>query len=185
MKKENNGITPTDWALSIFGILVLLCLIVIPPVFRIAFKEKAKPVDPDKPVVEYMTCTKNNFSTEGRIQNVEISFVYMLNRINSYSKKTVMTFSNLELYDQIKNDCAKLSSLYSFVKDKGADYVHVPDDENLKITIEEKFDLGVFQNTEVTIPGDTDPTPVTSEYTRDDLVSDIKEDLTSSGYTCK
>ena len=41
MKNEKIGITPMDWALSIAGILVLLCFIVLPPVFRVALKDKA------------------------------------------------------------------------------------------------------------------------------------------------
>ena len=40
--KENNGLTPLNWVLSIAGILVLSCLVILPPVFKIAFKEKEK-----------------------------------------------------------------------------------------------------------------------------------------------
>ncbi len=183
MKNEKIGITPIDWALSILGILVLVCLVVLPPVFRVAFKEKAKPVDPDQPVIEHMSCTKNNFAGKGYITNDTIDFTYIGNRITKYDRKIDMTFSDLTVYEQQKQDYGRAVTMYSFVN--GVKYVVTPDDGNLKIKVDENFDLSVFQPTSITIPGDTEETQVTSEYSRNDTVSEIKADLTASGYSCK
>ncbi len=183
MKNEKIGITPVDWALSIFGILVLVCLIVLPPVFRVAFKEKTKTVIDDQPKIEKMTCTKNNFAGKGFISNDTIEFTYISNQLTKYSRKIDLTFSDLTIYEQQKQDYGRAVTMYSFVS--GATYNVTPDDGNLKIKVSETFDLGTFKPTSITIPGDTEETQVTSEYTRNDLVSDIKLDLTDSGYSCK
>lgn len=185
MKNEKIGITPIDWALSIFGILVLACFIILPPVFRIAFKEKAKIVNPDQPVVENMTCSKNNFVTNGYITSDSIKFTYIGDKINVYSRKIDMSFDELESYEQQKQEYGRAANMYSFVKDKGVKYTVTPDDGNLKIKVEEEFNLGSFQPTSVTIPGDTEETQITSEYSRNDSVKEIKADLTASGYSCK
>lgn len=184
MNKEKLGITPADWALSILGILVLVCLIVLPPVFRVAFKEKAKPIDDDQPVVEHMTCSKENFVSDGHMTNDTIEFTYINNRISKYTRKTDMTFTDVESYQQLKEEYGKIANDYSFIKN-GVSYVVNADDGILKIKVEEEFNLGLFQNTEITIPGDTEPKQITSEYTRNDLVSNIKTDLTDAKYTCK
>jgi hypothetical protein len=184
MKKENLGITPLDWILSIFGIIVLLCLIVLPPVFRVAFKEKVKPIDDDQPVVEYMTCSKENFVYDGHMTNDTIEFAYINNRISKYTRKTEMTFTDIVSYQQVKEEYGKIANDYSFIKN-GVSYVVNADDGTLKIKVEQEFNLGTFQNTEITIPGDDTPKQITSDYTRNDLVSNIKTDLTDAKYICK
>ena len=182
MKKE--GITPLNWALSIAGILVLTCLIVLPPVFRVVFKEKPEPVDDTKPVIETMTCSKKNFVVENYFQNETIVFKYVSNRINTYTKDTDMTFDDIATYERVKGEYGRLSSAYNLIK-TGVNYVLSPDDGLLKISIKESYNLGLFKATSITIPGDTEPTQVTSEYTRNDLVSEVKDELVGMGYSCK
>ena len=184
MKKEKLGITPVDWTLSIFGILVLTCLVVLPPVFRVVFKKTVKPIDDAKVVVENMTCTKNNFMVDGHMTNDTIEFTYMNDKISKYTRKIEMSFESVDSYEQVKKDYGKLATAYSFIRN-GVTYVVNADDGTLKIKVEEDFNLGIFQPTSITIPGDSEETQVTSEYTRNDLVSNIKVDLTDSKYTCK
>ena len=96
-----------------------------------------------------------------------------------------MSFEELESYEQQKQEYGRAANMYSFVKDKGVKYTVTPDDGNLKIRVEEEFNLGSFQPTSITIPGDTEETQITSEYSRNDSVKEIKADLTASGYSCK
>ncbi len=184
MKKEKVGITPLDWALSIGGIAILACLIILPPVFRIVFKEEAKPIEDNQPVVEYMTCTKNNFVTDGHMTNDKIEFTYIGSRISKYNKTMEMTFNDVVSYEQTKEIYDKEAAKYSFIKN-GATYVVNLNVDDLKITVKEDYNLGIFQNTEVTLPGEDTPSIIRSDYTREDSIKDIKMDLTASGYVCK
>ena len=184
MKKEKLGITPVDWILSILGILVLSCFVVLPPLFRIVFKKNVKPIDDAPVVVEQMICTKNNFVTDGHMTNDSIDFTYMKDVISKYTRTTEMSFDSVDTYEQMKQEYGKLATAYSFAG-AGVNYVVNADDGTLKIKISEDFNLGSFQPTTVTIPGDDHETQIVSEYTRDDLVSNIKADLIDAKYTCK
>ena len=180
MKNEKIGITTKDWILSIGGIVILTCLIVLPPVFRIAFKEKKVEEKNDQPVVQYMTCTKNNYVSEGHYQNQTYSLTYLVNTLNEYQEITEMTFDDVNMYYAAKEEYTKLAPVFKMAH---VDYTFTPVDGDLKITIKKVFNFGVFQNTSVDLEGVS--YQVRSQWSREELVSDIKEDLTTSGYTCK
>ena len=181
--KENNGLTPLNWVLSIAGILVLSCLVILPPVFKIAFKEKEKTSDDPKVVVQHMTCVKNHYPVEKHFESDTIKFTYVANKINKYSYVKEIVFDDTESFDKYKEEYGKLSTAYSLIK-TGIEHKLNIDNSTLKIVSSEEFNLGSFQPTSVTIPGDNEPTKVDSEYTREDSVSDIKTELINSGYSC-
>lgn len=183
MKEKNNEITPMNWLLSILGIILLSCFIILPPVFRAVFKETKPIVEPDQPVIEHMTCTKSNYVVDTHYENDSITFNYLNNRINTYKKEMTMTFNTLEEFNAEKEMLGRLVTGYSFIQ--GASYIVTPNDGDLKINITQEYNLGTFKKTSVTIPGDLEPTQLTSDYTRDDSVSDIRVDLVNSGYTCR
>ena len=56
MKKKKSGLTATNWVLSILGILVLSCFVILPPVFRVFLKEEEAPAQ--KKIVAMTTCRK-------------------------------------------------------------------------------------------------------------------------------
>lgn len=183
MEEKNNGLTPMTWVIAILGMILLSCFIILPPLFRIVFKDKTVPLPDDQPVVEHMECVKNNYVTDNHYESDTIKFSYLNNRINLYTKKTVMTFNDTESFDAEKDMLGKLVTGYSFVK--GASYVVTPNVSDLKIIVTQEFNLGTFQTTSVTLPGDLQPTQLTSDYTRDNSINDVRIELTNSGYTCK
>ena len=182
MKEEKIGITPINWILSILGIAVLLCFIILPPVFRVVFKEEVKVPD-DEPIIEHLTCTKNNYVTTDHFENDSITFNYVGNKVNTYSRVTEMTFHNLDDYEKVRDELGRLATAYSLLD--GVEYIVTPDVGSLKITLTQKFNLGTFKSTSVTVPGDLEPTQLTSDYTHSQLIKDIKADLIDEKYSCK
>ena len=183
MKKEKIGLTPINWFLSILGIIVLSCLIILPPVFRTVFKEE-KPIElPEETIIEKLTCTKNDIVLEGYTGDITYSFSYYQDQIQNYSKKTVSTYTDYVLYDNDKQTFGRYTAAFNILA--GYEYVMEPNDETYMLTINEDYDLTTFNNTTITIPGDTEETKVTSLYTMSDSMNQIKNNLINDGYTCK
>jgi len=183
-EKEKIGLSTLEWILSIVGILVLCCLIVLPPVFRVVLKEEKVEEDiPDQIDILTLTCTKNNYYSGSVRKNDTYTIKYYKDKVRTYTIKSESIFTDTVPYDEEKQKQGRLSTAYSLVE--GINYTVNPNDAELKITTEEDCDLSVFKSTTVTLPGDTIETKINSVYTTKDSVEQIRIDLEDEGYTCK
>ena len=181
--KEKVGISILEWVFSIAGIVFFACLIILPPVFRVAFKEKIKDAEPKQIEILTLTCTKDNYYSGEVRKNDTYTIKYYKDRVRTYSIKSESTYTDTVPYDDDKQKEGRLSTAYNLVE--GISYSVKPDDANLKIITEEDCDLSRFKSTVVTLPGDTVETKINSTYTTKDSVDQIKTDLQDEGYICR
>lgn len=186
MEKQKIGLTPINWFLSILGIILLSCIIILPPVFRIVFKVEAEEEIneiPDEVIIEKLTCVKDKISSVGHTEDITYNFDFNNNKVQVYSKKTVSRYSDYIQYDADKQTFGRYTGAFNILS--GYKYLMEPDDVNYILTVTEDYDLTTFKNTTITIPGDTEETKVTSIYQITDTMDQIKNTLINSGYNCE
>ena len=182
--KEKIGLSTTEWILSIAGIVLLSCLIILPPVFRTFLKEEKKEEYIPKGVeIKTLKCTKNNYYSGVVRKNDTYTIKYYKDKVKTYNIKLESIYTDTVPYDEEKQKEGRLSTAYNLVE--GISYTVNPNDAALKITTEEECDLSVFKATTVKLPGDEIETRINSVYTPQDSVDQIKRDLQSEGYICE
>ena len=182
--KEKVGLNTVEWILSIAGIIVLSCLVILPPAFRIFLKENKVEEDIPKEVdILTLTCTKKNYYSGVVRKNDTYTIKYYKDKVRTYTIKTNTTFSDPAPYDTVKQEEGELSTAYGLVE--GINYTVTRNEENLRITTEESCDLSIFKSTSVTLPTSTNEIKVNSAFTTKDSVEQIKIDLEHDGYKCK
>lgn len=181
--KEKVGLSIIEWVFSIVGIAFFACLIILPPVFRIVFKEKAQEYVPDEIEIKTLTCTKNNYYSGEIRKNDTYTIKYYNDKVRTYTIVRESVYNDTVPYGDEKQKEGKLSTAYNLVE--GISYKVKPNDAELKITTEEYCNLSKFKSTVVTLPGDTVETKINSTYTPKDSVDQIKIDLQDEGYICK
>lgn len=184
MKKQKIGLTTTNWILSILGILLLSCLIILPPVFRVVFKEEPQKVpepEPDIPTI-ITTCQKENIMELEYVDNEKLIFYHQNDKIKTFNKETNRIFNDPLIYQQNKQSYGVLVTAFSMIS--GYDYSATPNDNDSTINIIETYDLNHFAPTMIVIPGDTEPTSIKSDYELNESIVNIKENLTANGYLC-
>ena len=182
--KLGKDLSATEWLLSIAGIIFLLTIIILPPVFRKVFKEKVNPDELiDELDIKTLTCTKNNYYSEGSKNDDTITIVYYRDKIRTYTVKYQKIFDDITAYDTEKQSLGLLSTAYGLVD--GIELSVTPDDTDLKITSVEKCTPGTFKSTIVNLPETQQDFKVNSKYSSTDSVKQIKLDLEQEGYKCK
>ena len=184
MKNEEKiGLSKLELGLSIAGIVLLSCLIILPPVFRIAFKEKKVVEDIPKDIdILTLICSKKNYYSGDVRKNTTYTIKYYKDKVRTYNIVTESIYSDPAPYDTQKQLEGKASTAYGMVE--GINYTVNPSDKDLKITVIEDCDLSTFKSTPVIVPGDAVETKINSVYTTKDSVEQIKTDLQDEGYTC-
>ena len=184
MNKETKDLSMMEWMLSLVGILFLLSVIVLPPVFRVVFKEK---VDPESIInemeIKTLVCTKDNYYSEGSKNDDMITITYYNDKPRNYSIRTIKQFDDLTAYDSEKQSLGLLSSAYEQVD--GIELSLTPNDIDLKLTSIEKCIPGNLKSTVVTIGEEQQEFKVNAKYTTSDSAKQIKIDLEEEGYKCK
>lgn len=184
MKNEKIGLTAFNWILSILGIILLSCFIILPPLFRTIFKEEAPKEElKTEIVIKTLTCRKQNIITENYTDNDTLTFRYYNDSIRTYSREINRVYNDFTVYSTDKQLHGRYVSAFSILP--GYDYSIQPDDNSQSIIINENYDLGLFKETTITIPGDTTETIVTSLYSMEDSVIEIHTNLINDGYTCE
>ena len=182
--KLGKDLSGTEWLLSIVGIVFLLTLIILPPVFRVVFKEKTNPDELiDELDIKTLTCTKNNYYSEGSKNDDTITIVYYNDKIRTYTIKYQKIFDDITSYDNEKQSLGLLSTAYGLVD--GIELSVTRNDTDLKITSVEKCTPGTFKSTIVNLPDIEQEFKVNSKYESTDSVKQIKIDLEDEGYKCK
>ncbi len=181
--KEKSGLSTFEWILSITGIIVLSCLIILPPVFRIVFKEQPQEYVPDEIEIKTLVCTKNNFYSGEVRRNATYTIRYFNDKVRTYTIKNESIYNDPTPYGEEKEKEGRLSTAYNLVE--GISYKVNPNDAELKIITEESCDLSKFKSTVVTLPSDSVETKINSAFTTKDSVDQIKIDLQDEGYICK
>ncbi len=181
--KEKVGLSIMEWIFSIIGIAFFACLIILPPVFRVVFKEAPKEYVPDAIEIKTLTCTKANYYSGEVRKNDTYIIRYYNDKVRTYTIKRESIYNDTVPYSDEKQKEGRLSTAYSLVE--GISYSVKPNDAELMIITEEYCDLSKFKSTVVTLPGDTVETKINSTYTLKDSVDQIKTDLQDEGYICK
>lgn len=184
MKEQKVGLTTTNWILSILGILVLSCFIILPPVFRNFLKEEVVEEPPKEEVIVGTTvCQNQSIPATDYTDNVTLTFTYENQKIKGVIKNTVRTYSDSLVYQERKLTYGKLVTAFSIIS--GYEYSATPEDDTSSVLINEEYDLANFKPTTIVVPGDENPTAITTDYQLNDDISKVKEYLISNGYTCR
>ena len=181
-KEEKIGLTPVSLILSILGILIFASLIILPPVFRVVFKEEVvEEPKPEKLVIETMECTRNNYTVNNHSESNLITMTYAKDSLRTYKKRTEQAYKDTVTYEKEKQVQGDLTSIYETVE--GIIYNASPKDKEAQLIIEEEYDLGKFKNETVEI--NDKKYEVKFEYKQGDSVTGIVSGLTKQGYNCK
>ncbi len=182
--KLGKDLSAMEWFLSIIGIIFLTTLIVLPPVFRVVFKEK---VDPESMVdelkIQTLICNKNNYYAEGSRNDDQITITYYKDKVRTYEIKSQKLFDDLTAYDNEKQSLGLLSTAYGLVD--SIELSVTPNDIDLRLTSTEKCVPGNFKSTVVNLPETEQEFKVNAKYTTSDSAKQIKIDLEEDGYKCK
>lgn len=185
MKKEKVGLTTTNYILCIGGILLLSLIIILPPVFRIVFKSNDNQINQDE-IVNHpelsITCYKDNIKTDTTTNNETYIFNYKDNKVKSYTKIINKNFLDPNNYETEKYELGRLVTAFSVIN--GYNYSINPNDDQLLLIVNEKYDLETFNSTIISIPGNTEPTSLSAEYSLDQSILEIQNQLTNDGYLC-
>ena len=179
MKKEKIGMTPISWFFSIVGIILFASLIIVPPVLRILIKEEEKkPEEPEKIVIVSTQCIKKTAT-----ETATINITYANDSLMKYSKNTIQEFKSTAEYEQEKQKQGRLTTAYSLLD--GVTYDVSVQDSNLKITINEDYNLSTFKAESVTLPDSEEVVEIKDVYKKGDSATGIISELTNDGYECE
>lgn len=184
MKNNNKkvGITLKNWILSILGIIILSTFVILPPVFRLVFKDK--PIEKPNKVYPMLTttCVKNNINSSDNTNSITVTLNYRNSQLKNYSKVTEKVYEEPSDYEKFKKDYGRLVTSSKIID--GFDYKLDLNDDDSILLITEDYNLGTFVTTAVVLPGDSKSTPIESEYVFDQSITVIKQKLTTNGYVC-
>ncbi len=180
MRNQKVGLTTTNWILSILGIIILSCFVVLPPVFRIFLKEDEGPMNED--VSGITTCHKEGIENVDTIDDEIISFSHRNRKLLNYQKITTRTYIDPMVYQALKPTYGQYTTSFNMIT--GYQYsIHLEDDHS-SVQITERYDLSTFRPTTITVPGEENPTAITSTYQLNDDIDKWKEYLVTYGYVC-
>jgi len=184
MKNQNVGLTTANWILSILGIILLSCVIILPPIFRVFFKEEEIIESlPEKIDLQVTACEKKDILMGQYTYNEILTFYFTNDKIHNYSRDVERIYRDFDSYSNDKQLFGRYATAFSILS--GYKFSVNPDDNNLVINIDELYELNVFKETTITIPGDNYETNVTSIYMKDQSVEEVVNSLTIDGYICK
>lgn len=211
MKNQKVGLTAKNWMLSILGIIVFSLVIILPPVFRVVFKEEVVTPPTNEPALPITTTTcyleniiredntesmieednTENITEEDNTENIieknyteseTLVFEHRGTSIEQYTRRTEKKYTDPTIYDEERQNYGSLVPVFSILS--GYRYSVTPNDSLFLLTITEIYDLTSFENSTFIIPGDSEATTVTSEYQLHDSITKIQEELTTNGYVC-
>ena len=182
-KEKKKYLSTLEWILSISGIALLTILIVLPPLFRVVFKE-SKPDDfVDELDIKTLVCTKNHYYSENSYNNDNIRISYYKDKVRTYNVRQEKKYSTIEEYDNFKQKAGLLSNAYDQVD--GISFRVNTLDADLEVITTEYCDLTVFKSTIVTLPDNNEDYKINAVYTAKDSVAEIQADLETDGYICR
>lgn len=183
-KKEKIGLTPVSLVLSIIGILVFASFIILPPLFRVVFKEEVvEPPQPEKIVIETMECTRNSYAVGNHNESNVVTLTYAKDSLRTYKKRTEQIYKDTVTYEKEKKSQGILTTAYSLLN--GVTYDVSPKDSEAKLIIEEDYDLGIFKAEKVTLPDSEEVVEIKEVYKLGDSVTGVVSKLSQEGYNCK
>lgn len=183
MKERKVGLTATNWILSILGMLVLSSFIILPPVFRTYMKEEVVEEEPKEEIkIGTTICRNENLVNSNYVDNVTLLFTHQNQKIQEFTRNTTRTYTDPLMYQEEKTIYGKYVTAFSIIN--GYEYGATPEDDTSSFQIHEKYDLAIFKPTTIMIPGDENPTAITTDYDFNTNITTIKDYLTTNGYTC-
>lgn len=183
MKERKVGLTTTNWVLSILGILVLSSIIILPPILRAYMQEEAVEEPPKEEIrIGNTICQNESLINVNYVDNVTLLFTHQNEKIQSFTRDTIRTYTDPLIYQEEKSIYGKYVTAFSIIS--GYEYRATPNDDSSSVRIGEKYDLTTFRPTTITIPGDENPTAITTDYDFNTDITTIKDYLTKNGYTC-
>lgn len=194
------GLSKLEWTLSILGIVLLLLLMILPPVFRIVFEEElpdVKPATPDvkddtikkEPEIDDSSYTKISCMKQTpNASYVEVSSIILSadnELLKVYTDSVVNTYylnskDSESLYAEAKLECSNVSD--NFYQVGGLNFNCSSSEDTVSFTT--KYDLSKFVPTTV-INKENKQTKFESSYVLDQNVEEIKASLITDGYTCQ
>lgn len=202
---ENNqkvGLSNTELVLSIGGIIVLILLIALPPIFRIVFEEETyssnhdngntvieeKPVTNEQTIDDSsytkITCMKQTTNSE-YVNNTTIILAHENGLLKVLTEDNINTYllntkESEGLYTNEKLACNNLPN--SFKQIDGFNYSCNVTDDSVHIT--KKYNLNSFKPTSANNHEGVSIS-INSPFIINQNTTDIVTSLTSEGYTCE
>lgn len=193
--KEKVGMTTLNWILSILGIISLIILMALPPIFRVVFEEEPEIENKPSNVVEEtkpngqdkiddtnytkVTCMKQT-TYEEYIENSILILAHNSEQLKILTEDITHTYllnskESESKYTEAKLNCKNKEEYDSI---KGFNYSCSSTTDSIE-TIK-KYDLNTFNNTTNQLENGINPS-----FILDQNITEITTSLTSEGYTCK
>lgn len=192
--QEKVGMTLLNWILSILGIILLIILIAIPPIFRVVFEEE--PVIENKPSNEVeeikpseqnkiddtkytkITCIKQTTHTE-YIENTILILAHDNEQLKVLTEDITHTYlldskDSESMYTEEKLACKNKPEYDSIT---GFNYSCNTTNDSIETT--KKYDLNTFRNTTDQLISEVNPSFILNQN-----ITEITTSLISEGYTC-
>lgn len=183
MKEEKVGLTTINWVLSIVGIIILLSLIILPPVFRIVFKEEIKEKEKEYATIGTLICQKDAIQNEKYNDNEVLIINYKNNSIENYNVRTERKYIDPNVYGLDKETYGRYTTAFNEVN--GYKYITNFNDDTSTVIISSEYDMKNFLPTTITIETITEPVAVVNHHLLGDNLEITNTNLTTNGYTCE
>ena len=208
---EKGKLTPFQLAFCIFGFILLGSFIILPPIFRICFKEEKRPIDTgvvqptltpipdptpnpslfepeiDDSAYEKLVCNKEDTSNDNYRETLGLVLAYEDNmlKVITESSNRIYNIEDEELegvteaFEAEKESCDNLSDKYKMI----TGYNHTCTSGGDSIYVVRKFDLSRFEPALISEVGNPN-IEITTDYTLDQNIDDLKASLEEDGYLC-
>lgn len=183
MKEEKVGLTTTSWILSISGIVLLSLLIILPPIFRVVFKETEQEIEKQYITTGTLICQKDAITNTNYNDNEVLIIKYKNNNIESYTVRTERKYLDPNIYGIDKVTYGRYTT--SFNEVNGYKYTTNFNDDTSTVIISSDYDMKTFLPTTVTIETITEPVAIVNHYLLGDNLEITNNNLTTNGYACE
>lgn len=186
MKNEKIGPTPIHYLLSAIGIILLASLIILPPVFRGLYPKKdsvLKPTPTPENKSQTLVCHKSGITSSDYTSNEAYIFTFHDSILEKYILRTERVYSDPIFYQESKNLYGRYVTAFNEIK--GYEYAVTPNDDEASFLIVANYDFTHFKPTTILVPGEENPTAITSRYVVGNDFNFVKNDMLTNDYTCE
>lgn len=193
--KEKVGMTTLNWILSILGIILLVILMALPPIFRVVFEEEPEIENKPSNVVEEtkpneqdkiddtnytkVTCMKQT-TYEEYIENSILILAHNNQQLKILTEDITHTYLLNSKESESKFTEEKLNCKNKEEYDSIKGFNYSCSSTNDSIDTIKKYDLNTFNNATNQLENGINPS-----FILDQNITEITTSLISEGYTCK
>ena len=149
MKEKKVGLTPMNYLLSIGGIILLACVIILPPVFRMVFEKEVIIESTPNPgiIKKTLVCHKDNITSINYTDSEAYIFSFKNDILQKYTLRTERVYLDPIFYQEEKSVYGRYVT--SFNEIAGYEYSVTPNDDTASFMIIANYDFKSFKPTTI------------------------------------